>query len=459
MNEPASQSSILKHEQAILAILLNSATARAAKMAFLKPNDFADSRHATIYTALFYMFDKFNNVFDAGLVMAHLQNSNQLQNCGGVSYLAEILNLYTTDAFLERYFETLMNASIKRKLNELLVTTQKQLSKTIDPEGLFKNLHLQMTELEIDYKRQEKNFLPVADLLATTHQQLKHQAHEQQQIYFSTSFAELDQKTGGLQPSELVILAGRPSMGKTALALNLIFNDFFFNKNTAASDAGDIIFFSLEMSPQQLCQRILKTYVDLAPKFFASAEADDKIKDLIQNLRQSNIFIDSANSSDIFQIHAKLRQWNKRRKLRLIVIDYLQLLKSIRNRRFENRNLEIAFWTRHLKEIAMEFNIPVLCLSQLSRNVEKRETKRPFLSDLRDSGSIEQDADLVLFLYREEYYLKVNPAATTSKKEYNYPQPHKAEIIIAKQRNGPTGRVEVLFIPNKATFMDYDAED
>lgn len=440
-------------EKSILAIFIHSAPARASKIAYLQSKDFTNQFHQVIFENLRALFYKTNNHFDLDVFLTTIENNGHVSKCGGKEYLISLLQLYNGDIFLERYFQLIIQKAINRDLKILLEQQSTLLSKGADPNQVLKNLYLKLNNLDSNYQRETKAFVSISHLLQTALKNFQEQSHPLED-YFSTGFANLDEKIGGFRPGQLIILAGRPSMGKTALSLNLIFNDFFFNKNTSDTDRGDIIFFSLEMSNQQLSQRIFKSYLDLSPHFINDEGQMQRAEGLIENLKLSNIFIDTNNTTDILQIQAKLRKWIQKRKLRLIVIDYLQLLKTVGYKQFENRNLEIAFWTRTLKEMALEFQIPIICLSQLSRNVEKRENKRPLLSDLRDSGSIEQDADLVLFLYRDEYYLKDDPA-NSSKTEYNHKRPQKAEIIIAKHRNGPTGSVDVLFIPYKTTFMDY----
>ncbi len=440
-------------EKSILAIFIHSSEARASKIPYLKPTDFSNPVHRALFVNLNELFYQTNNQFDLDLFFTTLHNKDQVKKCGGKEYLVNLVKLYSSDLFLEQYFYLITQKAIHRDLQLLLDQQTNLLKQGNNPSKVLKSLYLKLNDLDHNYQRTTNAFVAVSKLLQTTFEHSQQQKHAEDD-YFSTGFANLDEKLGGFRPGQLIILAGRPSMGKTALSLNLIFNDFFFNKNTSDADRGDIIFFSLEMSNQQLSQRIFKSYLDLSPHFLHDEAEIQRVEGLIANLRLSNIFIDTNNTTDIFQIQAKLRKWIQKRKLRLIVIDYLQLLKTVGQKKFENRNLEIAFWTRTLKEMALEFKIPIICLSQLSRNVEKRENKRPLLADLRDSGSIEQDADLVLFLYRDEYYLK-DDLSNSGKTEYNHKRPQKAEIIIAKHRNGPIGSVEVLFIPYKTTFMDY----
>ena len=440
-------------EKTLLAIFMHSASARAQKLPYLKATDFSRPAHQILFQHLQTLFHKTNNQFDLEVLLATLETKQQIDACGGKQALIALLNLYNGETFLEQYFTLVVETAAKRDLQQVLQTATANLGKEQDPAKALKTLYLNLNNLESYYQRHTEAFVAVSELLKTVLLDYQKQSNPEEN-YSSTGFANLDEKTGGFRPGQLIVLAGRPSMGKTALALNLIFNDFFFNQNTSDAARGDVIFFSLEMSSQQLTQRIFKSYLDLTPHFSRDQTQIAKAESLIANFRASNIFIDTNNTTDIFQIQAKLRKWVQKRKLRLIVIDYLQLLKTVHKKSFENRNLEIGFWTRTLKEMALEFQIPIICLSQLSRNVEKRENKRPLLSDLRDSGSIEQDADLVLFLYRDEYYLR-DSSENQAKTEYNHKRPQKAEIIIAKHRNGPTGSVEVLFVPHKTTFIDY----
>jgi replicative DNA helicase len=272
----------------------------------------------------------------------------------------------------------------------------------------------------------------------------------------STGFRELDWILSGLHPSELIILAARPSVGKTSLAVNIA-------EHVALCERKPVVIFSLEMSAEQLVQRMLCSQAGVSAQRMRRLQLSlDEWNLLIraaERLYDAPIFIDDTSSLSPAELRAKCRRLKAQlqdRQLGLIVVDYLQLMRSS-NRRVENRNQEIGEIARALKQIAREFNVPVLVLSQLSRSVERRENKRPMLSDLRDSGSIEAEADVVLFIHREEYYGD-REATPPIDPPPGFVRQEEVELIVAKQRNGPTGKVIVAFQPDYSRFVSIDRE-
>ena len=290
----------------------------------------------------------------------------------------------------------------------------------------------------------------------------------------SSGFKDLDKVLGGLQPSDLLIIAGRPSMGKTAFATNIAFhiaNAFNIGDNDTEkkqSQGAVVGFFSLEMSSSQLATRIISEQTSVSSDKIRKGQISnieyDRLIDVARKLQDIPLFIDETGGISIGQLIARARKLKRQNNLGILIIDYLQLLTSSNRRYNENRVQELSEITQSLKALAKELNIPIIALSQLSRQVENRDDKKPQLSDLRESGSIEQDADVVMFLYREEYYLeKKQPREGTE--EYiqwqeSMEQVHqKAEVLIGKNRHGPTPVIEMYFDGNVTRFSDYTSDD
>ena len=292
----------------------------------------------------------------------------------------------------------------------------------------------------------------------------------------STGLKDLDTKLGGLHPSDLLILAGRPSMGKTALATTIAYNAASAYRqvhddsgNLSFTDGAVIGFFSLEMSAEQLATRLLAEASKINSERLRRGEVNDdeftnKVMPASNRLQELPLFIDDTPALTISQLRTRARRLKRTHDLGLIVVDYLQLMRPSGSQRFDNRVQEISEITRGLKAVAKEMNVPVLALSQLSRAVEQRDDKRPLLADLRESGSIEQDADVVMFIYREEYYLeRKEPRRDTPEHadwlEKMEPIHNMAEIIVGKQRHGPTGTVKLMFQPEFTAFRNLDLPD
>ena len=285
----------------------------------------------------------------------------------------------------------------------------------------------------------------------------------------ATGLIDVDKKLGGLNASDLIIIAGRPSMGKTALATNIAFNaaKHFSNEEEKAS----AVMFSLEMSAEQIGLRILAEQAKIPSDKLRKGDLNEKdsleLSNAYQEIHKLNFFFDDSPNLTVSELRSKLRRYKNNYNIKLVLIDYLQLIKPEGNR--DNRVSELSEITRNLKQLAKEFDLPVISLSQLSRQVENRDDKRPLLSDLRESGSIEQDADVVMFIYRESYYLQRNePTRGPDETQDSYNKKHdawkdrneevfnKAELIVAKQRNGPTGKVDLYFDDKYTKFLGMD---
>jgi replicative DNA helicase len=288
----------------------------------------------------------------------------------------------------------------------------------------------------------------------------------------ATGFADLDQRVGGLQASDLVILAGRPSMGKTALATNIAYHvakAYTADPHTGEATDGAVVgFFSLEMSAEQLATRIISEQSQISSEKIRRGRIDtgdfDRIVEASQELQNLPLFIDQTGGISVAQLCARARRLKRQRGLGFIIVDYLQLLTGSSRRAQEGRVQEVSEITTGLKALAKELHVPILALSQLSRQVEQRDDKRPQLADLRESGSIEQDADVVMFVFREEYYLERSQPRENTEEHRQWQQDMeavmgKADVIVGKQRHGPTGTVTLQFTPEFTRFSNLAASE
>ncbi len=441
-------------EKKILGILIHSQSARNQSLKQIKADDFLTAENKVIFQAIFDLATKHQKDFDLLILANFLKKQGQLSSQRIDVYLGEIAETFISDQFLSQYCQNLIENSTIFQIKKKLYEWNKYLSnKKNTSKQILQKISLQVKELSDFYSRNVGMLESLNSVIDQVVANWKGFQDNIQTISCTTGLAALDEKTQGFQKGDLIILAARPSMGKTALALKIAISNSA--NHESEKNPGDIIIFSLEMSSFQLVQRVLFSYLPQTNLRFLQSEDYQKINTFKRQLGFSNVFVDTSMAIDVHSIVFKLRSWIRQRPIKLVIIDYLQLLKPTASEKFDNRNLEIAYWTRILKEVARELNIPILCLSQLSRYVEKRDDKRPLLSDLRDSGSIEQDADLVLFLYREDYYRRKDAKSEEKKKAEDKSSPSMAEVIIAKHRNGPTGVVKLVFIPSKVTFYDY----
>jgi len=357
-----------------------------------------------------------------------------LDKIGGLKIITQLINQIPNLVYLEEYIKLLQDKFLRRTLIRLgYQIINSSYITNISLESLLNDIEEQL--FNITNNRENTNLLSSAELLSKVFLDLKQKSVEIVLPGLKSGFDNLDLLTQGFQKSDLIIVAGRPSMGKTALCLNIAIA-------VCKNHKLPIIFFSLEMSKEQLMYRLLSNETEISNTALRSGninKADwNKLSSVIKNLSTLPIFIDDTPNISIQNIRLKIKKiLFEQTKIGLIVIDYLQLM-QLSTSKNENRVQELSQITRALKTIAREFNIPIIALSQLSRNVENRTDKRPMLSDLRESGSIEQDADLVLMLYRESYYKK-------QQSNLNKLNVDSAELIIAKHRNGPTGTVYLKF--------------
>lgn len=423
-------------ERSVLGILLLSSDKMNEAVDKIKPTDFYNPAHVKIYQALLNLYNK-NAPIDLITAMEELRRLGYLEDVGGMTYVATLTTEVVTTLNLEYYLEIVRDKSILRQIIE--VGAQSVDLAYEDSEDVA--TVMEFTEkgiFDITQGAHSKGLTPIGDVLVESFAMMEERANNPSALTgLTTGFLDLDNKLAGLQKSDLVLLAARPSMGKTALMVNLAVN-------AAMRANAHVAIFSLEMSNNQLTQRMMSSicHVDLQKVISAKMESEEwtKLLEGLTVLDKLNIHIDDTAGISPLELKAKARRLKAQHGLDLIVIDYLQLMEL--GGRTENRTQEISAISRNLKAIAKELEVPVVALSQLSRATELRGDKRPILSDLRESGAIEQDADVVLFLYRDEYY---NPE--TEKRNVG-------EVIIAKHRNGPTGVVELTFLPQFTKFVN-----
>lgn len=423
-------------EQSVLGAMLLDQEAIYKVIEIIKPEDFYRDSHRMIYQAILNLNEK-NQPVDMITVSEELRQTGTLEQAGGVSYVATLASLVPTAANVEYYAQIVEEKSLLRTLIQLSnrVTTMGYEGSS-DVQELLDQVEQSLAELS--NRRQSDGFSPMSDILIETFKQIE-QIHKNkgQLTGITTGFLDLDRMTTGFQKSDLLILAARPSMGKTALGL-------MFALNAAIKDKEPTAIFSLEMSKDQLVKRMLcsEAMVDQQKLRSGMLEPEDwaRLTEVAGYLAEAPIYIDDTPGIAVNEMRAKCRRLQAEKGLGLVVIDYLQLMQG--SRRIESRQQEIAEISRSLKGLAKELNVSVVALSQLSRAVEQRQDKKPIMSDLRESGSIEQDADIIMFIYREDYY---NPETENQ---------NIAELIIAKQRNGPVGTVKLAFLKEFTKFVN-----
>jgi len=429
----------MEAEQAVIGAALLQPEALITAMERVKSEDFYSTAHQLIFEAMIELGEN-NQPIDLVTLTAHLQDRGALEEIGGVSYLAKLANSVPTAANVEYYAQIVEEKSMLRRLIRTATNIVSDgYASADDVSSLLGDAEKKI--LEISNRRSSSGFISIRDVLMEVFEKVEFlYANRGGTTGIPSGFVDLDRMTAGFQRSDLIIVAARPSVGKTAFALNIAQNVGVRAKETVA-------IFSLEMSAAQLVQRMIcaEANVDATRLRTGNLEPDDweKLTMAIGSLSEANIFIDDTPGIMVSDIRAKCRRLKKEKGLGMILIDYLQLI-SGRGKAGENRQQEVSEISRTLKQIARELEVPVIALSQLSRGVEQRQDKRPMMSDLRESGSIEQDADIVSFLYRDDYYDK-----ESEKKNI-------IEIIIAKQRNGPVGTVELVFLKNFNKFVNLD---
>ena len=428
----------LEAEQAILGSMLTDKDAVISAIEVLREEDFYREDNKAIYEAMINLYNKPEPI-DIITVKDELQSMGKFELVGGLEYLADLPEKVPTTANVEKYIKIVEEKSMLRGL----IKTSNDLINLGYDETQDVNSVMDQAERKVFDLMQNRNqtgYSAIKDVLVDSFAQLELLYNQKEGITgVPSGFAELDLRTAGFHNSELIILAARPAMGKTAFALNIA-------TNVATRSNIPVLLFSLEMSKEQLVNRILcsEAMVDSNKLKTGKIEENDwvKIVEALGPLSESEMYIDDTAGISITEIRAKARKLKLEKNIGLIVIDYLQLIQGSGNRRNGSREQEISEISRSLKILAKELNIPVIALSQLSRAAEQRNDHRPMLSDLRESGSIEQDADIVMFLYRDDYY---NP--DSEEKDIS-------EVIIAKHRAGSTGTVKLLWMGNYTKFVN-----
>jgi len=439
-------------EQALLGALLHNNLSSEKVTEFLRPQHFADPIHGKIYEAIITLIER-GQVADPITLSKYFEQEESLKAAGGAQYLVKLVTSVVSIINVKDYGLLIYDLYLRRQLIDV--------GETIVNQAHEHTLEVNAThQIEVAEQRlfdlattgqQDRGFQAFQDTLITAIKTAEvAYKRDSQVVGCTTGFRDLDKWLGGLHPSDLIILAGRPSMGKTALATNIAFNAAW----TALSrkEEGKTAFFSLEMSAEQLATRLLAQESGISSDKIRRGELhqDDfpKFVEVSRRISKIPFYIDDTPALTISALRTRARRLKRQKGLDLIVIDYLQLLQGTDKN--DNRVQEVSDITRGLKALAKELNVPVIALSQLSRAVEQRDDKRPQLADLRESGSIEQDADVVMFIYREEYYeARKEPPEDSDKhaawqdrmsKIYN-----QAEVIIAKQRHGPIGTIRLFF--------------
>ncbi|MBO4336299.1 MAG: replicative DNA helicase [Desulfovibrio sp.] len=430
-------------EIAVLASMFTDKDGCATAIEIIKSaDDFYDPRHVVIFRACQALFEA-NRPVDLVTCAEQLKTLGLYDKAGGSSYLSELSMAIVSAAHVEFYAKMVRDRATQRKLIDVcseIISNSYQT--TDDVAGLLdKSEH---AVFSITERMQEQTFESTKKIIDNLFERLSKAAGKRDELTgVTTGFGKLDHLTAGLQPSDLIIVAARPSMGKTAFALSLAVNA------ALSSQATPVAIFSLEMSREQLVQRMLAltAHVDMSKLRQAYRLTDEDWNLLYEaggKLNGAPIYIDDTATLSTMELRARVRRLKAKYDIGLVVVDYLQLMRSPRGK--DSRELEISDISRTLKAVAKDLNIPVVALSQLNRKVEERarEDKRPQMSDLRESGAIEQDADIIMFIYRDDVYKHKNPA--------DRPEVGKAEIIIGKQRNGPTGIAELVFHSRYTSF-------
>lgn len=453
----------MEAEQAILGAILANNEALNHIGATLSHDDFYAGVHQRIYAAIL-LFNERGQVANPVTLKRHFDGADGVED----QYLAKLVAASTSIINVHDYARTVRNDSLRRRLIAVCEETASEAYGASDKPGLA---HIEETEQKLfrlaDTGHQEGGFISVGQSLESvlTRAELAYQ-RSGEVIGLSTGFSDINRVLGGLHPSDLLILAGRPSMGKTALATNIAVNAA---EKMAREDEGTdrprtVGIFSLEMSSDQLSMRLLSGETGIPCHAIQNGSMNqEQFSRLIEakdRMRALRLHIDDTAALSIGAIRSRARRLKRTKNLSLLVVDYLQLLRPSYTNSQGNRVQEISEISQGLKAIAKELNIPVIALSQLSRAVEQREDKRPQLSDLRESGSIEQDADIVMFVYRDEYYLqrtepKAESTAYASWSAKMEAVKGLAEVIIAKHRNGPTANIEMRFEGHSTKFSDY----
>lgn len=441
----------IEAEQAVLGAIFLDAEALVEAMAQIEPQDFYRRAHQIVFRSMIALNDRNENI-DIITLKSQIESENTLEDVGGISYLTELSQVTPTASGVAHYAKIVKD---KSTLRELIQAAIKIVKEGYSQEGSVEEI-VEAAEkgiLNVSEKRNSTGFQAISDVLNSTMEHIDRLSQQNEEITgLPTGYPELDKMTAGLQPEELIILAARPAVGKTAFALNIA-------QNIGTRTDRSVAIFSLEMGAESLVNRMLCAEGTIEAGHLRTGQlTEQEWHNLIMamgSLSNTSIFIDDTPGIKVSEIRARCRRLAQEKgNLGLILIDYLQLIEGSGR---ESRQQEVSEISRQLKKLAKELKVPVIALSQLSRSVEQRQDKRPVLSDIRESGSIEQDADIVAFLYREDYYQR--QGTEEDKNEEEQAVNDVIEVIIEKNRSGARGTVELLFKKEYNKFASISRRD
>lgn len=434
----------LEAESGVLGAMLLDRDAIAQAIEAVDAESFYKEANGKLFSAIVEIYDA-NRPVDILTVTEHLKNRKELESVGGAAYISSLIDAIPSPSNVLHYLEIVREKALLRKLIAAASGIVNRCYDGGDDAGEILD-EAERRIFEVSQRRRMQGFVRIGDLI-------KHSIETVESLYqrkeyvtgLPSGYTDLDTMTAGFQPSDLVIIAARPSMGKTSLALNIVEHVSVMEKIPSA-------IFSLEMAREQLVLRMLCSHArvnahNVRTGFISEKHDFPKLVNAAGKLAAAPVFIDDSPSISVLEMRAKARRLAAQEGIRLIVVDYMQLMRSA-SRKVENRQQEISEISRSLKALARELNVPIIVLSQLNREAEARPDHRPRLADLRESGAIEQDADVVMLLFREEYYEPDNEEARG-----------RAEVIIAKQRNGPVGTVKLTFLEECTHFENYTARE
>jgi replicative DNA helicase len=459
----------LQAEQELLGAILINNEVLSRISEFLRPEHFIHETHRRIYDAALKLIER-GEIADPITLKPYFEQDEALKPLGGAAYLAHLAAEATSVISAEHYARLIADLALRRSLiriGEEMVNTAYDSAVDAPASSQIEEAEQQLFDLA-NLGRTDSGFQPFSAALRQSIHMVD-AAHRRSGLSgVPTGLKDLDDKLGGLQASDLIVLAGRPSMGKTSLATTIAFHAAKAYRTSEGKEGAKVAFFSLEMSAEQLATRILAEQTEIASDKLrrGAVSNEDFVHKLVpqsQMLAEIPLFIDDTAAITISTLRTRARRLARIEQIGLIVVDYLQLIRPTGSARFDNRVQEISEITQGLKALAKDLKVPVLALSQLSRAVEARDNKRPQLADLRESGTIEQDADVVMFVYREEYYLSRHEPASAEKHAQWQQEMEKihnlADVIVGKQRHGPIGTVTLYFNPELTKFADYSPED
>lgn len=436
----------IEAEQAVLGAMLIDKEAIAKATEVLSADDFYREAHRVIFNAMLELYNK-NEAVDMVTVTEILKRDNKLEDIGGIAYITSLANVVLTAANVKYHAEIVAEKSVLRQLVRVSTEIAAMGYEANEDVGTLLDT-AESRILEISNRKKKNDFTAINDILMDSVQSIESLLQNKGGLTgLPAGFADLDKLTSGLHPSDFIILAARPSMGKTALALNIVQNVALRAHKVIGGEPRSVAFFSLEMSKEQLVNRMLCAEAGIDSQRLRVGEMRDEdwthLWDACDTMSRAKIYIDDTAGITAMDMRSRARRLKAEHGLDLIVVDYLQLMQGSGKRNNSgDRQQEVSEISRSLKALARELDVPVLALSQLSRSVESRQVKRPMLSDLRESGSLEQDADIVAFLYREDYY---NPETENK----------HTELIIAKHRNGPVDTVNLFFQKQFTKFVGF----